>query len=55
MKGLRYRDLVCVFCLLALPGAGLTLPWDKDMQDQPSMKPQDSQVAEIGSSIQLGK
>ncbi len=54
MKGLRYRDLACVFCLLALPGAGLTLPWDKDMQDQPSMKPQDSQVAEIGSSIPVG-
>jgi mono/diheme cytochrome c family protein len=34
-----------------LPGAGLTLPWDKDMQDQPSMKPQDSQVIEIGSSV----
>ena len=54
MKGLRCRNLACVFCLLALPGAGLTLPWDKDMQDQPSMKPQDSLVTEIGSSIPVG-
>jgi len=54
VKGLRRRKLACVCCLLALPGAGLTLPWDKDMQDQPSMKPQDSQVIEIATSVPVG-
>ncbi len=54
MKGLYRRNLAYVVCLLAFPGAGLTLPWDKDMQDQPSMKPQDSLVAEINDSIPVG-
>jgi mono/diheme cytochrome c family protein len=54
MKRLYRRNLASVLCLLAIPGAGLTLPWDKDMQDQPSMKPQDSQVAEINSSTPVG-
>ena len=44
MKGLPIRKLVFSMCLLAIPGAGMTLPWDKDMQDQPSFKPQDSQI-----------
>ena len=44
MKSSQLRDLACVICLLAIPGAGLTLPWDKDMQDQPSPKPQDSVI-----------
>ena len=51
---LHCRILVRILCLLAIPGAGLTLPWDKDMQDQPSMKPQDSLVAEINDSIPVG-
>ncbi len=51
---LHCRNLIRIFCLLAIPGAGLTLPWDKDMQDQPSMKPQDSLVAEINDSIPVG-
>ena len=54
MKAAHIRDLVCVICLLAIPAAGLTLPWDKDMQDQPSMKPQDSLIAQIYSSIPVG-
>ena len=48
------RNLACLMFLLALPGAAVTLPWDKDMQDQPSMKPQDSQVAALSSSIPVG-
>ena len=51
MTGLYFRNLACVVCLLAIPGAGLTLPWDKDMQDQPSLKPQDSLVSVNRSSV----
>ena len=54
MKGLHWRNLARFFCLLAIPAVGLTLPWDKDMQDQPSMKPQDSLVAEVNDSIPVG-
>jgi mono/diheme cytochrome c family protein len=54
MKGLHIRDLACVICLLAISGAGLTLPWDKDMQDQPSLKPQDSLVFVNRSSVPVG-
>ncbi len=44
MRGPDIRDLVCVVCLLGMPSVGLSLPWDKDMQDQPSPKPQDSVI-----------
>ena len=54
MIRLHCRNLARILCLLAIPAAGLTLPWDKDMRDQPSMKPQDSLVAEINSSIPVG-
>ncbi len=54
MKGLHIRDLACVICLLAISGAGFTLPWDKDMQDQPSLKPQESQVSVNRSSVPIG-
>ncbi len=54
MKGLHIRDLACVICLLVISGAGLTLPWDKDMQDQPSLKPQDSQISVNRSSVPVG-
>ena len=54
MKGLHWRNLARIFCLLAIPAVGLTLPWDKDMQDQPSMKPQDSLVGEVNDSIPVG-
>ena len=50
----RLSDLACVFCLLALPATGVTLPWDKDMQDQPSVKPQESQVSTNRSSVPVG-
>ena len=54
MKNPHFRNLACVACLLVIPGAGLTLPWDKDMQDQPSFKPQDSQVWMNPSSVPVG-
>ncbi len=50
----RLADLACIFCLLAIPGTGVTLPWDKDMQDQPSVKPQESQVSTNRSSVPMG-
>ncbi len=54
MKSPQLRDLASVIFLLAIPGAGLTLPWDKDMQDQPSFKPQDSQISINPSSMPVG-
>ncbi len=54
MKSPHFRNLACVACLLVIPGAGLTLPWDKDMQDQPSFKPQDSQISINPSSVPVG-
>jgi len=50
----RLSGLICIFCLLAIPGTGGTLPWDKDMQDQPSVKPQESQVSTNRSSVPVG-
>ena len=54
MKGLRLTPVVSVVCLLAVPGTGVTLPWDKDMVDQPSMKPQDSVVETNQTSVPAG-
>ena len=54
MKLRRLSGLVLVACLLAIPVTGVTLPWDKDMQDQPSMKPQDSVIATNQSTVPVG-
>jgi mono/diheme cytochrome c family protein len=43
--------LACVVCFLVIPVAGVTLPWDKDMQDQPSQKPQDSVIETTDTSV----
>ncbi len=51
MRSPDIRDLVCVVCLLGMPSVGLSLPWDKDMQDQPSHKPQDSVIETIDTSV----
>ncbi len=48
------RNLVLVLVLIVIPVTALTLPWDKDMQDQPSMKPQDSLVTEPSAAISVG-
>ena len=50
----RLSELVCVFCLLVIPTTAVTLPWDKDMQDQPSVKPQETQVSTNRSSVPVG-
>lgn len=50
----RLSELVCVSCLLVIPATAVTLPWDKDMQDQPSVKPQETQVSTNRSSVPVG-
>ncbi|MBI4006351.1 MAG: c-type cytochrome [Gammaproteobacteria bacterium] len=44
---------LCLILMLLciLPGAGWTLPWSEDMRDQPSVKPQESQVFTSPSSM----
>jgi len=54
MRLRRMSALLVTACLVAIPGAGVTLPWDKDMRDQPSMKPQDSQVETNQTSVPVG-
>jgi mono/diheme cytochrome c family protein len=54
MKLRRTSALLVASCLVAIPGAGVTLPWDKDMRDQPSMKPQDSVVETNQTSVPVG-
>ena len=54
MKTAKIRNLLCALTCLALPGAGLTLPWDKDMQDQPSIKPQEGLVTLNAGSVPVG-
>ena len=54
MKHRRSSTLVLVALSLAIPGAAVTLPWDKDMRDQPSMKPQDSVVETSKTSMPVG-
>lgn len=51
MKLPRLTELVSALCLLAIPGTGETLPWDKDMRDQPSVKPQEALVVTNSSSV----
>jgi mono/diheme cytochrome c family protein len=54
MKLRRTSALLVASCLVAIPGAGVTLPWDKDMRDQPSTKPQDSVVETNQTSVPVG-
>jgi mono/diheme cytochrome c family protein len=54
MRIAQSRNLACALFLLALPGAAVTLPWDKDMQDQPAQKPQEGLVLLNASSVPVG-
>ena len=54
MRFAQSRNLACVLFLLAFPGAGVTLPWDKDMQDQPTLKAKESLVLLNRSSVPVG-
>ncbi len=51
MTRLRICYLACIVCFLVIPTAGVTLPGDKDMQDQPSQKPQDSVIETTNTSV----
>lgn len=51
MRYRQCRNLASVILLLTLPGAGMTLPWDKDMRNQPSVKPQESLVRLNAASV----
>jgi len=37
--------------IMILPGVGWALPWDKDMRNQPSVKPQEAQVYTNKSTV----
>lgn len=54
MKFRQWRNLVSAMFLLALPGAAVTLPWNKDMRNQPSIKPQESLVRLNATSVPVG-
>jgi len=45
------RTSLIFLLLLLLPGTAITLPWDKDMRDQPSVKPQESKVETTPESV----
>jgi mono/diheme cytochrome c family protein len=51
LKGLYLSRLVCVLSLTVISGTGVALPWNKDMVDQPSVKPQESQVEDNPSAV----
>jgi mono/diheme cytochrome c family protein len=46
--------LLATLALFSIPDTGWGLPWDKDMFDQPSIKPQETAVKIPPSSIPLG-
>jgi len=54
MNGQLLSRVASMVAFLAIPGIGATLPWDKDMVDQPSVKAQESQVGAIPSSVPAG-
>jgi mono/diheme cytochrome c family protein len=54
VSGQHLARLIWIASLLAIPGTGVTLPWDKDMVDQPSVKAQESQVESLVASVPVG-
>jgi mono/diheme cytochrome c family protein len=51
MKQRRLIELIGALCLLIVPATGESLPWDKDMRNQPSVKPQESLVSTNRSTV----
>ncbi|MEE8233489.1 MAG: cytochrome c [Gammaproteobacteria bacterium] len=45
------RTSLIFLLLLLLPDTAITLPWDEDMRDQPSVKPQESKVETAPESV----
>ena len=52
----RYgRLLARLLIMFAIPVVAWSLPWDKDMQNQPSVKAQESVVETSGESVPVGE
>ena len=51
----RTRTGPVFLLLLLLPATAITLPWDKDMRDQPSVKPQESKVETNPASVPIAR
>lgn len=47
----RLRIVFTAFCVLLASSQAWALPWDKDMRNQPSVKPQESQVPSVPDSV----
>lgn len=50
----RGRFLVRFLVMLAIPAVAWSLPWDEDMQNQPSVKAQESEVETSSDSVPIG-
>ncbi len=55
MNSARSRLLLRCFVMLAIPAVVWGMPWDKDMQNQPSVKAQESVVETSGESVPVGE
>ena len=53
MKQTRTSLIFLLLLLLLLPDTAITLPWDEDMRDQPSVKPQESKVETTPESVPI--
>ena len=53
MKQTRTSLIFLLLLLLLLPGTAVTLPWDKDMRNQPSIKAQESRVETTPESVPI--
>ncbi len=51
MSGRTYLRHILAAALLWIPIAGWAFPWDQDMRDQPSTKPQESTVVTSKTSV----
>ncbi len=47
----KYYIIYLLLIVSMLPKTAMTLPWDKDMRNQPSVKPQESQVTTNSTSV----
>ena len=54
MSSPRARFLVRFLIMLAIPAVAWSLPWDEDMQNQPSVKAQESEVVTNSGSVPIG-
>ena len=47
------QTMTSLIFLLLLPGTAITLPWDEDMRDQPSINPHESKVETAPASVPI--